>query len=240
MKAAHSYLAQALFLAYPCLDPELQLEQRPPEGWNLARRFNAGQLALLAKLNRADMRHLNLLPVLAIPRNWDLPDWTYGPFSPDEARLRHERKLLIADLELQAFAAYEYGVLTRWGPISSGAAAHPTPSGLFHLNWKSKGRHSTVNPQWFMPHYFNFDNANGLSLHAYAMPGRPASHACIRMLETDAMWLQEWGEAWTLQGGAILRLGTRLWITGRYRFDAEPPWLAPVVTRADIPAPPDR
>ncbi len=233
-------MARVLFLTYPCLDPEIELVQRPPEGWSLAHRFTARQLALLAKLNRADQRHLNLQPVLAIPRRWDLPDWTYGPFPPEDARLRHERKILIADLKLQAFAAYEYGQLQRWGPISSGSAAHPTPPGLFHLNWKSKGRHSTVNPDWFMPYYFNFDNANGLSLHAYAMPGRPASHSCIRLLEPDAIWLQGWGEGWVLSGATPLRQGTTLWITGRYRFDAPPPWLAPAVIRADIPAPPDR
>jgi hypothetical protein len=96
---------------------------------------------------------------------------------------------------------------------------------MFHLNWRTLGRHSTVNPQWYMDWYFNFHNARGLALHHYALPGYPASHACVRLLERDAIWMYDWGKGWTLdRRGEIVQQGTPLIINGHYAFGAPPPW----------------
>jgi hypothetical protein len=79
-----------------------------------------------------------------------------------------------------------------------------------------------------MQEYFNFDNAGGLALHAYELPGHPASHACIRLLMRDAMWIHDWGDGWTIdQRGEIVERGTPLLIVGQYNFDAPPPWRSP-------------
>jgi hypothetical protein len=77
-----------------------------------------------------------------------------------------------------------------------------------------------------MPWYFNFQNQRGLSLHEYALPGLPASHACVRLLERDARWLYDWGGGWTLdeRGWTVLEHGTPLLIVGCYDFDRPPPW----------------
>jgi hypothetical protein len=77
-----------------------------------------------------------------------------------------------------------------------------------------------------MEWYFNFENHLGIALHAYAMPGRPASHGCIRLLERDAIWIYDWGEPWRLapDGVRVLQPGTALLITGSYRFDRPAPW----------------
>jgi len=129
----------------------------------------------------------------------------------------------------------------RWGPVSSGARSDQTPSGVFTLNWRSTGRASTIDPDWFMRWYFNFGNRDGLALHAYALPGAPASHGCIRLLERDAQWLYEWGEPWTLDstGTRVLRAGTPVFVIGRYDFDAAPPWRSLFwLSRAvELPAP---
>jgi hypothetical protein len=89
--------------------------------------------------------------------------------------------------------------------------------------------------------YFNFGNRDGLALHAYALPGAPASHGCIRLLERDAQWLYEWGEPWTLDstGTRVLRAGTPVFVIGRYDFDAAPPWRSLFwLSRAvELPAP---
>ena len=100
------------------------------------------------------------------------------------------------------------------------------PAGLFHLNWRSRGRHTTVDPDWYMPWYFNFENDRGLSFHQYTLPGRPASHACVRLLERDAKWLFDWGETWTLddRGWNVLEPGTPVLIVGCYDFSSPPPW----------------
>jgi hypothetical protein len=113
--------------------------------------------------------------------------------------------------------------------VSSGAAHDPTPSGLFHLTWRSTGRHSTVNREWYMPWYFNFHSRRGLSLHQYVLPGRPASHACIRLLERDARWLYGWGRGWSddARGDVVAGSGTPVLVVGSYDFSAPPPWMSP-------------
>ena len=74
--------------------------------------------------------------------------------------------------------------------------------------------------------YCNFGSREGLALHAYALPGYPASHGCIRLLERDAQWLFEWGQPWVLDPTAtrVLKSGTPVLIFGDYDFDAAPPW----------------
>jgi hypothetical protein len=116
-----------------------------------------------------------------------------------------------------------------------GSGTAPTLSGRFHLTWRSPGRHGTVNPEWFMAWYFNFENGRGLSFHAYALPGRPASHACVRPLDQDARWLFEWGEEWKLdeRRSTVVEGGTPVDIRGRYDYGAAAPWLraCPAVTK---------
>lgn len=191
---------------------------------DINKEFTAAQLAVLEKLNRADIAHLRRLPRLVIPDVW-LDELSYSPFPPLYPGAACVPNLLLVDLHAQAFAAYEKGHLVRWGPVSSGREAYPTPTGMFHLNWRTLGRHSTVNPQWYMDWYFNFHNARGLALHHYALPGYPASHACVRLLERDAIWIYDWGNGWTLDArGEITQQGTPLIINGHYAFGASPPW----------------
>jgi lipoprotein-anchoring transpeptidase ErfK/SrfK len=116
----------------------------------------------------------------------------------------------------QVFGAYEYGHLVRWGPVSSGRARYPTPSGLFHLNWRARQRTSTDNPDWDLEWYFNFHNFRGLAFHQSALPGRPASHACLRLLQRDAMWLFNWGDGWVLtaDGRDVLSFTTPVLVVG--------------------------
>jgi hypothetical protein len=93
--------------------------------------------------------------------------------------------------------------------------------------------------QW----YFNFDNKEGLSLHQYDLPGYPASHQCIRLLESDARWLYDWGEEWTLgkKPWQVLKWGTPLLILNQYAYGSKPPllqsreWLAKGVQLPDVP-----
>ena len=202
---------------------EYRVERLGETGRDLGARFTAAQLAILEKLNRADVAHLGRLEHLVIPAVW-LDELQYSPFPPAYPAAGHVRKMLVVDQPSQAFAAYEEGRLTRWGPVSSGRQASRTPSGVFHLNWRSRGRHSTVNPQWYMKWYFNFENTRGLSLHSYTLPGYPASHACIRLLERDAIWIYEWGEGSTLSPRGTVTPGTPLVVVGQYAFGSPPPW----------------
>ena len=112
------------------------------------------------------------------------------------------------------------------GPGELGRGAASDAIGYFHLNWKSKGRHSTVNRDWFLPLAFNFINREGISFHQFELPGYPASHGCVRLLGGDARWLYGWGDQWNLgpRGWRIEKQGTPVWIVGGYDYDGDPPW----------------
>lgn len=210
----------------PTRESGYTLEQGTFSKKELQQRFASEQLELLEKLNRSDVDHLARLPVLVIPEQWAEDEVQYSPLPPVSTWAGGHPKALIVHQPSQVFGAYEQGRLVRWGPISSGREKHPTPSGLFHLNWRSPGRTSTEDPDWYMRWYFNFQNDRGLAFHQLELPGRPASHACVRLLERDAMWLYEWGEGWVLdeRGWNVLVPGTPVLILGQYDFDEPPPW----------------
>lgn len=206
------------------LRAQYRLVENPGE---LHVRFSPEEMALLEKLNRADRDHLPHLDSLVLPDRFSEEPLDHAPLPRLVRELASGSKVLVVHQPGQVFGAYEDGELVRWGPVSTGRAEHPTPSGRYTLTWRSRGRHSTVNPEWYMEWYFNFHNERGLSFHQYALPGYPASHACVRLLERDARWLFEWGESWDLdaRGVEVLTEGTPVWVLGAYDFDTPPPWL---------------
>jgi hypothetical protein len=178
------------------------------------RSFEPVQIAILEKLNRADAKHLPRLRQLAIPAGWCESELTYCTLPNLYYPFLDVGKVLLVHIPSQQFGAYEHGRLAYWGPVNSGARVSPTPPGLYQLNWKSRSRRSTVDPDWLMTWYWNIDDPLGIAMHAYELPGHPASHACIRLLERDAIWLYDWGER-----------GVPVHIRGRYDFRSPPPWL---------------
>jgi len=192
-------------------------------------RFTADQITLLAKLNRADSAHLAHLPLIIVPDRWEADQLRYSPMPQAVPHFSQKKKAILVDLSGQVFGAYEAGRLVRWGPVSSGDHRHRTPPGTYHLNWHARVHVSTENPTWIMPWYFNFASGLGLGLHQYTLPGKPASHGCVRMLAVDAKWLYQWGEGWTLAAGTneVIRRGTLVLLVGRYDFGSPQPWLQP-------------
>ncbi|OFV91874.1 MAG: hypothetical protein A3H95_02870 [Acidobacteria bacterium RIFCSPLOWO2_02_FULL_64_15] len=203
--------------------------------------FDGAQLALLQKLNRVDLDHLARLGYIVVPDRWDADELTYSPLPLSYAWAESRPKALVVYQPAQVFGAYEYGRLVRWGPISSGRREAPTPEGLLSLNWKSKGRTSTFDPEWFMPWYFNFGSIEGLSFHEHQLPGRPASHACVRLLAVDARWLYDWGQQWQLDAsGRVWAPGTPVLVLGTFDFGASSPWRSMefLARPIDLPADP--
>ena len=195
----------------------------------LRQKYDERKLALLEKLNRTDLQHLPRLKAHIVPDVWDGDELAYSPLPLEYEWAKGKKKALVVHLPRQVFGGYEDGRLIRWGPVSSGSDKSPTPPGQFHLNWRSKGRQSTVDSRWFLPWYFNFINKRGISFHEFDLPGYPASHSCLRLLRRDAMWLFAWGEEWKLdsKGWNILEHGTPILILGQYGFNQPPPWLSP-------------
>jgi hypothetical protein len=225
-------LGQAPPIAPEWTEPRVvayHIETAVDAGGSVRRRFTLEQLLVLQKLNRADLRHLERLPVLVVPDVWVENELAYSPlpyrYTPGEGHPR----LLVVHQPDQVFGAYEDGRLVRWGPVSTGRRTEPTPPGLFHLNWRKQEHTSSINPDWIMNWSFNFENQLGLAFHEQELPGRPASHACVRLLSRDAQWLFEWGEPWMVDATwtRVLRPGTPVFITGEYDFKAAPPWRSP-------------
>src|SRR5215475_10800828 len=182
------------------------------------------KMSVLLKLNRLDARHFRAGVTILIPEQID-ELINYSPFPHRLEAARETPKLILASLRVQAFAAYEYGDLVRWGPISSGKKASPTPAGLYHTNWKSKSTRSSINEEWLLPWYFNLDNERGIAFHQYDLPGYPASHGCLRLLEDDAAWIYGWADQWTLSANHhIEAYGTPVIVFGKYDYGKQAPW----------------
>jgi len=187
--------------------------------------IGAEKMAVLLKLNRLDARHLRAGATILIPEQID-ELINYSPFPHRLNTGREIPKLILVSLRVQAFAAYEYGNLVRWGPTSSGKKASPTPAGLYHTNWKSKANRSSINNEWLLPWYFNLDSQRGIAFHQYDLPGYPASHGCVRLLDDDAAWIYGWADQWTLSAdrSRVEADGTPVIVFGKYDYGKEAPW----------------
>lgn len=194
--------------------------------------LGSARFQAVLKINRIDLQHARKGDSLIVPAgiaggNPGPPDsLAFSPFPPVLGAADSVPKLFLISIRVQAFAGYEYGRLVRWGPTSTGRKEMPTPAGLYHVNWKDKERTSTFNEEWQLLWYANLDNTLGTSIHQYALPGRPASHSCVRLLEVDARWLYHWSDEWrlTADGREILDQGTPVVIFGEYAYGARPPW----------------
>lgn len=192
----------------------------------LPKRFTPAQLALLEKLNRRDLEHLARLTELVVPDSWPEDELAYSPLPTEWPWAAALPKALIVHQPAQVFGAYEYGRLVRWGPVSTGRKETPTPAGTFNLTWKSKSRRSTDNDAWLLKWYFNFINSRGVSFHEFDLPGAAASHACVRLLTRDAMWIYGWGEQWVLSpdGRTVVTPGTTVVVQDQVDFTNPTPW----------------
>jgi hypothetical protein len=179
----------------------------------------------ILKVNRLDLKHIRQGDSLVVALG-KVDTLRLSPFPLEIDASARFPKLLLVSVRVQAFAAYEHGRLVRWGPTSTGRRETPTPARLYHTNWKDKERVSTFNDEWQLTWYVNLDNFLGISLHEYELPGRPASHSCVRLLEEDARWLYGWSEQWTLtaDGAGVVKEGTPVVIFGEYSYSKRPPW----------------
>lgn len=193
----------------------------------LVEKYDTIGAKIILALNRLDERYIRKPDSIVVPDTIINDKLLYSPFPKHLALLESVKKILLVDQRIQAFAAYEFGNLINWGPTSTGKKSTPTPNGLFHTNWKSKKTISTDNPEWILKWYFNLENFRGVSFHQYELPGYPASHACVRLLEEDAFWIYNWAEQWILtkDGEFIIAYGTPVIIYGQYDFKGIKPWL---------------
>jgi len=191
------------------------------------KRYTAQQQHIILALNRVDFNNFNNVDSLIVPDSVWTDMNSYSPFPLHVQVLDEIDKMVFFSYPIQAFAVYENGHLVRWGPSSMGSKAHPTTTGLSFANWKSEEHVSTADDEWILKWNFNIRNKEGIGWHEYAMPGYPASHSCLRLLENDAKWLYDWADQWTVeQDQHVLAEGTPVIVFGAYDFDGPKPWFA--------------
>lgn len=192
--------------------------------WGRYAALDSAERLTILKINRVDQRYASLRPLM-VPDSIHA-ELSYSPFPTRLEALDSVPRFILVSRRVQAFGAYENGALVRWGPTSTGKAATPTDAGLFYTNWKSRKTISTDDPSWILEWYVNFISEKGVAFHQYALPGRPVSHGCVRLLAEDAEWLYRWSDAWSLdRHRRVVEKGTPVLITGEYDYAAPAPWL---------------
>lgn len=184
----------------------------------------ANHIDILNAINRVDTRHLKGLDSILVPSDYsyELKDYLPFPFYIDQ--LKDVNKIILFSYPAEVFAAYENGKLILTGPTSMGRKTKQTPRRLYFTNWKAKETVSTVDDAWILKWNFNVHNTWGIGFHEYALPGYPASHSCMRLLEKDAKVLYSWAEQWKLKDGQLIAHGTPVIVFGKYPFGKTKPW----------------
>lgn len=182
------------------------------------------QIDLVQRVNRLNI-NLKAGMTIAVPNNIEqLTIYDISPF-PRYIPATGEKSIFVDQKQL-AWGAYSpQGELLWWGPVSGGSGLCPssqgdclTPSGSFRIIRKSDETCiSTVFPKRangqsggaIMPYCMHF--WRGYALHGSEdVPGKAASHGCIRLFIQDARWLNE--EFIDLPGAGG-KIGTKVVIT---------------------------
>lgn len=190
------------------------------------KKFTSKELTTIVALNRVDKNTFVNVDTLLIPDQFDDDFLAYSPFPYTLEEAKKITKLAVFSYPIQAYGLYENGELVKWGPSSMGTKQYLTPEGLYFTNWKGEEVVSTFDDEWVLRWNFNLQNEEGIGWHQYTMPGYPASHSCLRLLEADAKWMYDWADEWILTDKKTVKAkGTPVIIYGTYDFEGRKPWL---------------
>jgi hypothetical protein len=121
-------------------------------------------MALVASLQGADAR----------PRHAAKPAEAVAP------RVAGPPIMAIVSLKDQHITIYDADGWVLRAPVSTGQKGRETPAGVFSVIQKEAEHYSNLYDDAFMPHMQRL-TWSGIALHGGPLPGRPASHGCIRM-----------------------------------------------------------
>ncbi len=184
------------------------------------------KLSIAYVINRTDKVNLAKMDSIIVPEDFTGDLVYYLPFPLHVSALEEVSKIIIFSYPTQTFAAYENGELVYTGPTNMGRKKDPTPTGLFFTNWKAEKTTSTFNDEWELEWNFNIENKLGVGFHEYELPGYPASHSCLRLLEKDAKYLYKFADEWILKDKENVKVkGTPVVVFGNFPFDGPKPWL---------------
>src|SRR2546425_10951426 len=102
------------------------------------------------------------------------------PIEAIQSRSAGEPVMAIVSLRSQRITVYDAKGWILRAPVSSGQKGRETPAGIFSVNQKVEEHYSNLYDDAFMPHMQRI-TWSGIALHGGVLPGRPASHGCIRL-----------------------------------------------------------
>jgi hypothetical protein len=88
--------------------------------------------------------------------------------------------LVVVSIDDQRAYVYRNGVRIATTTVSTGRPGFATPTGVFQILQKKKMHHSNIYDDAEMP-FMQRLTWDGVALHAGRIPGRPASHGCVRL-----------------------------------------------------------
>src|SRR5687767_1569090 len=112
--------------------------------------------------------------------------------------------LIVVSIDDQRAYVYRNGVRIATTTVSTGRPGYDTPPGVFQILQKKKVHFSNLYDDAPMP-YMQRLSWEGVALHAGRIPGRPASHGCIRLPHEFAQKLY----GITYHGGTVVVTDTR-------------------------------
>ena len=87
---------------------------------------------------------------------------------------------IMVSIKSQRVAVYSDGMLAVKSNVSTGVPDHPTPTGVFSVIQKNRHHRSNIYSDAPMP-FMQRITWSGIAMHQGNLPGRPASHGCIRV-----------------------------------------------------------
>src|SRR5882757_6329753 len=102
------------------------------------------------------------------------------PIESVATRSASEPLMAIVSLRNQRITIYDAEGWILRAPVSSGSKGRETPAGIFSVIQKVEEHYSNLYDDAFMPHMQRI-TWSGIALHGGVLPGRPASHGCIRL-----------------------------------------------------------
>lgn len=107
--------------------------------------------------------------------------------------------IIAISIEKQQLKIYDNNGVFAESPVSTGMPGHATPMGVFSVIGKEVFHRSNIYSGAPMPHMQRI-TWSGVAMHAGVLPGRPASHGCIRL--PPAFATRMFG--WTKMGARVI------------------------------------
>ena len=184
---------------------------------------NINAIKIFKLLNRKEPRFISVGSAVVTPDTIINDAKAYSVFPQVYEGAKNIKKIIVVSNRYLSYACYDSGKLVRFAACNTGKEKTPSYPGRYAMNWKEKQHRSSIDSAWVMPFTFNFHKEAGSAFHQFDMPGKPASHSCIRQFAEDAEWLFNWSEGIKKDsnGNFIRMSGTPVLIIDYYNFEKD-------------------